>query len=315
MLSQSLFSWTIGECRKTIPLQRGSSIIYQEEKLFEKRGILAYLRLTSPFTEYRVVRVITKTDSLSALFLASIRDFALCYSGLGGQSQKERVVNIAVTIALFMLMTPFAALRHLALFDTYRSILSTAVWKKGFPLDKGTFGKVLLGALMVQPEMRIQRNVFSFAEGVMTPRNLSQLSSFFYAVIGAPLLEETIYRGVFYDKLTPSRYGEEKKSLLKKVCLILTGQEKRKKILQPLTFRDRCRRTFVTSLLFGLAHYIPGEGFAGIPRVLGITTSGLVLGGLREVTGDLWASTTMHALHNMVISIGENWLMIDPSVL
>ncbi|MCL2108922.1 MAG: CPBP family intramembrane metalloprotease [Oscillospiraceae bacterium] len=80
------------------------------------------------------------------------------------------------------------------------------------------------------------------------------------AVVAAPIFEEFLYRGIFYDALKP--YGDGNAIL-------------------------------ITSIMFGLAH-------GRLYTLLYTTALGFALGYVRYATGSLWAATILHALINSV---------------
>jgi hypothetical protein len=89
------------------------------------------------------------------------------------------------------------------------------------------------------------------------------------AVILAPLIEETIFRGALYQYLR-SRFG------------VLTA-------------------VVLSATLFGAIHPYNGPG------VIQVASMGLVWGLLREWRGSLIAGVVAHALHNGMLSLFNIW--------
>ncbi|NGX38047.1 MAG: hypothetical protein K1000chlam2_01216 [Chlamydiae bacterium] len=66
---------------------------------------------------------------------------------------------------------------------------------------------------------------------------------------------------------------------------------------------DKFKAILKTSLVFGLMHLSPFQGWANILVFVGTTFMGLFAGILTEYTGDLWGSTTIHMLNNTLATI------------
>ena len=102
-----------------------------------------------------------------------------------------------------------------------------------------------------------------------------------YGAIGAPILEEWLFRGILQDALSPP----QQKSADPKKEPDKMSWEKMRAILK-------------TSTIFGLMHASSGQGWFNIPVVAATTLMGICAGLLREATGDLWAPTALHATNN-----------------
>jgi len=94
-----------------------------------------------------------------------------------------------------------------------------------------------------------------------------------YIVIGAPLIEESLFR----DKL---------QTLMKNW------------VSDPETTYNTVMRVFGNGFIFGAAHLSPFQGWANVPIFFATFLMGCVYAALRETTGDITASTTAHMLHN-----------------
>jgi len=94
-----------------------------------------------------------------------------------------------------------------------------------------------------------------------------------YVVIGAPLIEEAIFR----DKLQSSMKDW---------------------VSDPETTYNTVMRVFGNGFFFGAAHLSPFQGWANVPIFFATFLMGCVYSALREATGDITASTTAHMLHN-----------------
>jgi membrane protease YdiL (CAAX protease family) len=117
-----------------------------------------------------------------------------------------------------------------------------------------------------------------------------------YACIGAPLLEEKLFRGWLYNfflektQKAPSAFAQLRSffSLQRQPSLL---------------HWSRLQTIVKTSIIFGLHHYSPSQGPLNLPIVVVTTLLGVACAILREVTGDLWASTTLHVAHNMLATL------------
>jgi membrane protease YdiL (CAAX protease family) len=52
-------------------------------------------------------------------------------------------------------------------------------------------------------------------------------------------------------------------------------------------------------VVFGFAHFLPGEGWANLPMVAGLGLLGIALGYLRWASGRLGTAMIAHAVFNM----------------
>lgn len=109
------------------------------------------------------------------------------------------------------------------------------------------------------------------------------------AILRAPIFEEILFRGFIQEKLfSLSKNDSDNK--------ILALWEKTKPIL-------------ITSFLFGLLHYIPQQEWSNITICMSTFSLGIFFSLLKEMTGDLWAPTTLHALNN-TLSVLQLWKVI-----
>ena len=53
------------------------------------------------------------------------------------------------------------------------------------------------------------------------------------------------------------------------------------------------------AVVFGFAHFLPGEGWANLPMVAGLGLLGIALGYLRWASGRLGTAMIAHAVFNM----------------
>src|SRR5262249_31572232 len=86
------------------------------------------------------------------------------------------------------------------------------------------------------------------------------------AVVGAPIVEELVFRGMFQRSLT-ARVGPG-------------------------------RALVAQALLFGMYHVTPGLGFTNVPYAMSLAAAGLVLGWLADRYGRLGPSSTAHFFVN-----------------
>lgn len=118
-----------------------------------------------------------------------------------------------------------------------------------------------------------------------------------YAAIGAPLLEECVFRGLLRDYLTEK--PNVKASMLTRACEMFRFRSSKPSLLSG----SRLQVILKTSIVFGLCHYSARQGPLNIPVILVTTFIGLVCAILRELTGNLWASTALHATHNTICTL------------
>lgn len=90
-----------------------------------------------------------------------------------------------------------------------------------------------------------------------------------YIVVIGPILEEFIFRDIFFMDGFPSEG-------IGRTILRVTGN----------------------GFLFGLAHLSPWQGWTNVPIFVFTFLFGCVLAGLREATGDIIAPATTHILNN-----------------
>lgn len=121
-----------------------------------------------------------------------------------------------------------------------------------------------------------------------------------YACIGAPLLEELFFRGRLRDFFVDKE--EAKSSVLSRVKELFQIPKTRQQA-PGLLHWSRFQTTLKTSLIFGLCHYSAFQGPLNLPIIVVTTFLGFVCAVLREVTGDLWASTALHASHNIMCTL------------
>lgn len=94
-----------------------------------------------------------------------------------------------------------------------------------------------------------------------------------YIVFGAPIIEEWIFRDELYSaQLSLDNHSTESVKVASRVAW--------------------------NGAIFGLCHLDPLQGWTNVPIFVTISTMGMVLAYLREITGDTTASTTTHMLHN-----------------
>ena len=118
-----------------------------------------------------------------------------------------------------------------------------------------------------------------------------------YVVLGAPLVEEVVFRGVLQDWLNseaqvkPTTWVQQ---VRKKWDKLFGKEEKPSSRLSSAQWKTACK----VAVVFGLAHMSLGYGWLNVPLFVAITIAGLAMSVLRETTGDLWAPFGMHCLHN-----------------
>jgi membrane protease YdiL (CAAX protease family) len=105
-----------------------------------------------------------------------------------------------------------------------------------------------------------------------------------YAAIGAPILEEWLFRGLLQDGFStvPSMQNS-------------TGPNKKPD--NQMSW-EKMSAILKASTIFGLCHATPQQGWFNIPIVAATTFMGICKGILKETTGDLWAPTALHATNN-----------------
>jgi membrane protease YdiL (CAAX protease family) len=183
----------------------------------------------------------------------------------------------------------------------YYSLENTTINRSFLSAEKlDTIKKVALGALVTAIELPALGAIYQGIIDLMSKLDLSciatdqdafQLWSSFdhlpyqfigqafkaallgYIVIGAPLIEEWLFR-------------ENLQTFMKEW------------VSDPETTYNTMIRVFGNGFIFGAAHLSPFQGWANIPIFFITFLMGCIYASLREATGDLTASTTAHMLHN-----------------
>lgn len=129
-----------------------------------------------------------------------------------------------------------------------------------------------------------------------------------YGAIGAPILEEYIFRGCLHNYFEINKIEEihpkeiTNKSFLTRFSEIFSKPKKSSVVIKAhdpsLLNKDKLKTILKVSLIFALIHLSPVMGWTNIPIMLLITIMGLIMSILKESTGDLWASTSLHMLNN-----------------
>ena len=152
-----------------------------------------------------------------------------------------------------------------------------------------TVAKVALGAFVFVSEISAMAYFFGLqiAEdqdifqiwkhlGTISPNFLSiasKVALLGYVVLIGPVIEEFLFRGLFHEMILDSLGGPD--SILSRVLAV-----------------------FGDGFIFGLAHLSIAQGWANVPIFIGTFILGCIFASLREVTGDITASSTAHILHN-----------------
>lgn len=204
-----------------------------------------------------------------------------------------------------ILIGALLALPTIALFDGIESMLSFVMNQLGLPCKMYQD----FGILLSQP---------GFMGFVMI---------ILCCVIG-PIVEELAFRGFGQDlflinehdkiqKLENRIAVQEKESKSKEISFfrkLFSNTQKKPSPISPVSITDlRKNNAFKTwdklktilkvSLIFGLMHLSPFQGWANVMVFIGTTLCGIILGGVAEYTGDLWAPTTMHIINNTIATL------------
>ena len=99
-------------------------------------------------------------------------------------------------------------------------------------------------------------------------------------VVLGPIIEEVIFRGVLRDLVV----GLEPKEVNPEKYCGMTW--------------ERLVSVAKVSLIFGLVHLSPNQGWLNVPIVIALSVLGFIMGMLREYTGNLWAPTGLHMANN-----------------
>lgn len=118
-----------------------------------------------------------------------------------------------------------------------------------------------------------------------------------YACIGAPLIEEYLFRG----KLRA--YFVAKEPVTIKRTFTKLREWLRPPAAEPVLSWARLQTIVKTSVCFGAAHYSQPQGLTNYPIVAVTTVMGIACAILREQTGTLWAPTALHSLHNIIVTL------------
>ncbi len=131
-----------------------------------------------------------------------------------------------------------------------------------------------------------------------------------YGAVGAPIIEEYIFRGCLhnYFEVTAQEHAQEKASLKKgfigrlyEKCFKTQKSLAEIKAGHPGSLsREKIKTILKVSLIFGVVHLSPAMAWTNVPVMLVITLMGMIMSILKETTGDLWASTTLHLVNNTV---------------
>jgi len=170
-----------------------------------------------------------------------------------------------------------------------------------FHKDMKTISKIIVGIISAFILLRLNpllenkisdflKNIFNVTiteeqnvAHLIKDNSLSGVVMSIYAAIGAPIIEEILFRGYLqnYFEVT-SKESTQNSSDSNNV---MSRLEKIKTILK-------------TSLVFGAIHLSPSMGWTNIPIIIVITLMGAVMSILKETTKDLWAPTTLHMVNN-----------------
>jgi membrane protease YdiL (CAAX protease family) len=129
-----------------------------------------------------------------------------------------------------------------------------------------------------------------------------------YVAIVAPILEEYFFRGCLHNYFEAEKIEhEQQKEMANKnfISRLYETYFKPQKSLAEIKAahpsslsQDKIKTILKVSLIFGLCHLSPVMGWTNIPIMLVATLMGAVMSILKETTGDLWASTTLHMVNN-----------------
>ncbi len=116
--------------------------------------------------------------------------------------------------------------------------------------------------------------------------SLASIVMSIYIAIGVPIIEEIIFRGFLhnYFEITTKESSQNKVSSNNGA---INRLEKIKTILK-------------TSLIFGLMHFSPLNGWTNISIITITTFIGIITSILKEKTNDLWASVSFHCTNNTI---------------
>lgn len=173
---------------------------------------------------------------------------------------------------------------------SYRNDLYSTSSDSWFPeINASTISKVALGALTAVAELSAiayfvglkiaeDQDIFQIWKslGSMSPSILgvvSKVALLGYVVLIGPVVEEFLFRGLLHQTIVDFLGGPD--SIL---CRILA--------------------VFGDGFIFGLAHLSIAQGSANVPIFIGTFILGCIFATLREVTGDITASSTAHIVHN-----------------
>jgi membrane protease YdiL (CAAX protease family) len=60
---------------------------------------------------------------------------------------------------------------------------------------------------------------------------------------------------------------------------------------------------FKTNAIFGVMHLSPFQGWFNLPIFISSFSIGMAFSLLKEMTGDLWASSSLHIMNNTVATV------------
>lgn len=176
-----------------------------------------------------------------------------------------------------------------------------------YPINGSTLQNIKIGIFTTPPLLivsgLVQTTAWYYlrqAGAVFQPQAIAEAIShsreplfsplFALTIVIFPLAEEILFRGYLRDWLM----GESSPSLLQRIKVLLLPQQSDGAL--------RIKTLFLTSLSFSLIHCEPSPNLSNVAVVTGIIAKGIGFGLLREGTGDLWASTTSHLVHNAILS-------------
>lgn len=203
-----------------------------------------------------------------------------------------------------------------AVTETLAKVEGLPSWRSLYPLSAAVAG-VAIGALVwlpalysVCPIVQCVRLLLERCGANMSkPQDVSEsiksrgirgLLWGTYACIGAPLIEEYLFRSQLRDYFCLGEKEDDPGLWDKLKPRVKVFGRAEAASANRLTW-ERMKTVIKTSVIFGMAHWSPAQGWSNIPITLSCTLLGMILALLRECTGNLWASTTLHAVWNGVI--------------
>lgn len=217
---------------------------------------------------------------------------------IGGLFTILPVVDVISTLAISLFFLSIV-------FSLKKESISSFSFSTSYPINtaiKYIFFGAISFLFLGPTQIFIQNTICIFMESMGIPVTVEQdignlitspgfLGLFvgLYAGIGAPIIEEILFREIIQEKV----FSSKNESSQDKMAF----------------FWQKTQTILKTAFIFGIVHGTVTQGWANIPIIICCFIMGIFLSLLKELTGDLWAPTTLHAVNNTLATL-QLWKVI-----